>query len=481
MNPWNQRQVLGGTNDDGEVSVYAYFAPGGYEMIFGIIFAFSLAAPGAVLSTAFLPGFKLTLVGISLVLLAASASPGILHMTNVFDPYFIGNCTEQIQSVVNCSEMTFTLDSLNGDFVECVGLVQYFERAPVYCTPAYAAILPQMGLFQTLALTLQSDIVFYSDPEEYVDEFTAKLVVGGASCSGSRCKFAYARQLYGENIGFMIVGAILLMILGVGMATVMIYPTSWMVRVRRAIGASFKCGVKKQRDSNRSEEIEEMREVNDEREAVHAIMQPFLLMPEDVEANDVSTPTLEFSPSTNNREQLPPVVMHKLRKVFPPLGGAPEKVALKSLDLHVPNGQVLGLLGKNGAGKTTALKILAGMHDATSGIGLISGYDVHTELNSVYERLGNCPQFDCVWRDQSVQRHLEFYARLKGIENPAQAASDIANAVGLGAPEVYSRPSGNLSGGMRRRLSIAVSLIGSPNTLLLGEFFVFKWLQVVCT
>jgi len=161
--------------------------------------------------------------------------------------------------------------------------------------------------------------------------------------------------------------------------------------------------------------------------------------------------------------------MHKLRKVFPSLGGVPEKVALKSLDLHVPRGEVLGLLGKNGAGKTTALKILAGIHEGTSGIGLISGYDVETELDAVYERLGNCPQFDCVWKNQSVRRHLEFYARLKGIADPDQAALDIATAVGLGSPEVYSRESGALSGGMRRRLSIAVSLLGSPNTLLLDE------------
>ncbi|EED88010.1 predicted protein, partial [Thalassiosira pseudonana CCMP1335] len=145
------------------------------------------------------------------------------------------------------------------------------------------------------------------------------------------------------------------------------------------------------------------------------------------------------------------------------------KVALASLDLHVPRGEVLGLLGKNGAGKTTALKILAGMIEASGGLGLVSGYDVSTDLLSVYECLGNCPQFDCVWRNQSVQRHLEFYARLKGLANPIEAAREIATAVGLGADEVYSRPSGNLSGGMRRRLSIAISLLGSPNVLLLDE------------
>ena len=130
---------------------------------------------------------------------------------------------------------------------------------------------------------------------------------------------------------------------------------------------------------------------------------------------------------------------------------------------------MLGLLGKNGAGKTTALKILAGIHDSSGGIGLVSGYNVETERGHTYERLGNCPQFDCVWENQSVRRHLEFYARLKGIKTPAKAAKEIAEAVGLSAPEVYGRPSGNLSGGMRRRLSIAVSLIGSPNTLFLDE------------
>lgn len=160
--------------------------------------------------------------------------------------------------------------------------------------------------------------------------------------------------------------------------------------------------------------------------------------------------------------------MHKLRKVYKTFGGL-EKLALKDLDLHVPKGEVLGLLGKNGAGKTTALKILAGMHEASSGIGLVSGFDVDTELNSVYERLGNCPQFDCVWKDQSVQRHLEFYSRLKGIDDPKQASLDIASAVGLAAPDVYTRASGALSGGMRRRLSIAVSLLGSPDALLLDE------------
>lgn len=103
---------------------------------------------------------------------------------------------------------------------------------------------------------------------------------------------------------------------------------------------------------------------------------------------------------------------------------------------------------------------MAGIHDATSGLGLIEGLDCQTDRNQIYERLGNCPQFDCIWPNQSVRRHLEFFARLKGIDAPLDAAHEIAEAVGLGAPDVYDRRAGALSGGMRRRLSIAISLLG---------------------
>mmetsp|Transcript_2306 Transcript_2306/g.4967 ORF Transcript_2306/g.4967 Transcript_2306/m.4967 type:complete len:1771 (+) Transcript_2306:192-5504(+) len=467
VRPGYSEPVLSVFSEEESVSVYAYMAPGGYGMIFAIIVVFSLTVPGAVLSSAFLPGFKLTLVGVSLVVLAASVSPGIMDIANSQDPYFFGNCTEQIEIYDDCSNSDYSLDNVDSNFVECTGLRLAYPLT--YCTPAHVSILPQMGLFQSLALTFQSDIIFHSEPKEYAEQFVNKLAEEGAACSGNRCKFEYARQLFGKHIGFMLLGAVLLVILGVIVAKMTIFPSTWMVRVRHAIATTFNCRGGRKRDSSKSEEIEEMKEVDVERQHVQSLMQPVLAGPVGVEANESMPPILSYESRNAHQDQLPPVIMHKLRKVFPSLGGAPPKVALKSLDLHVPNGQVLGLLGKNGAGKTTALKILAGIHEASSGIGLISGYDVETERNRTYERLGNCPQFDCVWRNQSVQRHLEFYARLKGIENPTKAASDIATAVGLGAPEVYHRPSGNLSGGMRRRLSIGVSLIGSPSTLLLDE------------
>ncbi|KAL7536544.1 hypothetical protein ACHAXR_007230, partial [Thalassiosira sp. AJA248-18] len=209
--PFNRISVtegLTGTSDENEGFLYAHSASGGYGMVFGIIVIFSLT-----LSSAFLPGFKLSLVGVSLVLLASCASPGLLHLSYALDESFLGNCTEQIESHHNCSESLFTFDNVTGDFVDCVG---WFITNPlIYCTPAYAGILPQLGLFQTLALTLMSDIVFYSEPKEYAEEFVTKLVEGGAKCAGNRCNFEYARQLYGENLGYMFLGALLLLVLGV--------------------------------------------------------------------------------------------------------------------------------------------------------------------------------------------------------------------------------------------------------------------------
>ena len=465
--------VLAGSFKGNDVSVSAHIAPGSYGMVIGIIIFFSLTFPGAVLSSAFFPGTKISLLGVTLLLLVACASPAILNLMNSFDYEFTENCFGNLQHVID-SGSGITLDNAGSNFVEWVGWQVTDPNALILlCTPAYVSILPQIGLFNTLLLSLVSQVVISTEPEEYLDDFISQLKGRGASCSGSQCKLEFATQLYAKNIGFMFVGAILLSIIGLVMATLFIYPTSAMIRAKHFVGDLFNCRRNWQRwhYSENIEETEglcEMEEVIAERHYVHSIMQPYLEKPDDLEENESLTPRLSRTYIESNRNKLPPVVMHKLRKVFPPLGGAPEKVALASLDLHVPMGEVLGLLGKNGAGKTTALNILAGIHSASSGIGLISGYDVETELNSVCERLGNCPQFDCVWKDQSVQRHLEFYASLKGIDDP-NAAMDIANAVGLGAPEVYTRQSGALSGGMRRRLSIAVSLLGSPDTLLLDE------------
>jgi ABC-type glutathione transport system ATPase component len=256
-------------------------------------------------------------------------------------------------------------------------------------------------------------------------------------------------------------------------AFVLVFPVGPALKVRHAVKRVMEHLMCKSCSGPHSNEREqetdqEMEEVGEERAVVQGIISPFLSKTENSEGDKIF-PSINHSEIP--REEIPPVVMHKLRKVYPSLGGRPPKVALESLDLHVPKGQVLGLLGKNGAGKTTALKVLAGAHDSSGGVGLVAGYDCDVEKISVFERLGNCAQFDVVWKGRSVQRHLEFFAQLKGLPKAQlkEAARLVATAVGLGEEEVYQRAAGALSGGMRRRLSIAMALLGSPAVVILDE------------
>lgn len=465
-----------------EVTVSAHTGTGGYQFIFGIIVIFTLTAPGSVLSSAFLPGYKLPLMCISIILLAACAAPAILMTTQMVDPYFMTNCTDYTDSIINCTDefgyfpLSMSVSNISKNsahFTECVGW--RVSSPAIWCSSPAASLLPQFGLFQSLALTLVSNIVFTSEPNKgYAAEvFVPSLSAGGSSCSGNTCNFSFTRNMFGQSLGYMLLGGIILLVLGIGIVAVSVFPPRFMINLKRRIGCSFTCARKRNKGIDASvTEIKELNEVGEERAVVTSIMQSIVKQPmstEPVTSVTSNAPVLSYSSRNENKESLPPVLMHKLRKEYPSLGGAPAKVALVSLDLHVERGRVLGLLGKNGAGKTTALKILSGMQDSSGGIGLVAGFDVEAERLDVYKNLGNCPQFDCVWDNQSVRRHLEFYARLKGIENPAKVAKEMAVAVGLGEYDVYTRKAACLSGGMRRRLSIAVSLLGSPNVLFLDE------------
>ena len=177
----------------------------------------------------------------------------------------------------------------------------------------------------------------------------------------------------------------------------------------------------------------------------------------------------------------PAILLSMLRKHFPaPLtsasvanrlrGGGPAapKRAVDGVSLTVPYGETLGLLGPNGAGKTTLISMLVGGATATSGVAFIAGLDVENDLDRVWRTLGVCPQFDCVWPDLSVRHHLEFYARAKGIDavRLRAAVQKSAEKVGLDG-DSFGMAAGTLSGGQRRRLSIAIALLGDPDVVFL--------------
>lgn len=127
------------------------------------------------------------------------------------------------------------------------------------------------------------------------------------------------------------------------------------------------------------------------------------------------------------------------------------------------------MLGPNGAGKTTLLSILTGIHGSDSGDAYIAGSNVYTQLNEVYKKIGVCPQFDLLWDELTIEDHLLFYLRLKGVETSCEKSS-----VKKAAEEVFLTPHlkkkvKELSGGMKRRLSLSIALVGEPKVIFLDE------------
>ncbi|XP_030822434.1 phospholipid-transporting ATPase ABCA7 isoform X2 [Camarhynchus parvulus] len=143
--------------------------------------------------------------------------------------------------------------------------------------------------------------------------------------------------------------------------------------------------------------------------------------------------------------------------------------AVDRLCVAIPPGECFGLLGVNGAGKTSTFKMLTGDTEVTLGEAWLKGYSVLTDLQSVHQHMGYCPQFDAITDLLTGREHLEFYSRLRGIpeeETPRVAQWGIT-ALGL-APHA-DRPAGKYSGGNKRKLSTAIALLGCPPVVFLDE------------
>jgi ABC-type multidrug transport system ATPase subunit len=165
------------------------------------------------------------------------------------------------------------------------------------------------------------------------------------------------------------------------------------------------------------------------------------------------------------------VVIDGLHKTYG--GGGPAAVAaVAGVSLGVRGGEVLGLLGPNGAGKTSLAAVLTGRLPATAGDAWLAGARI-TAGGAAAARargaLGVCPQHDVLWGSLTPRQHMAFYGRLKGLRGPAlrTAAAEALAAAGLAA--AADEPAGTLSGGMRRRVSVAAALLGGPVACLLDE------------
>jgi len=119
--------------------------------------------------------------------------------------------------------------------------------------------------------------------------------------------------------------------------------------------------------------------------------------------------------------------------------------------------------------KTTTISILTGLFPPTSGMAMVGGFNITTEMDLVHRVMSVCPQFDTLWGDLTSREHLLFYARLKGVPSNEidENVSTTLRSIGL---EVFeTRKVIELSGGMRRRLSLGIALVGNPRIIFLDE------------
>lgn len=143
--------------------------------------------------------------------------------------------------------------------------------------------------------------------------------------------------------------------------------------------------------------------------------------------------------------------------------------ALKDVDLEIRKGELLGLLGPNGAGKTTMIGIISGILEQTNGEFFSNGINSKLNRENIRTFTNVCPQFDILWGELTVKHHIEMVCKIKGISNSdiPSLAKTILSIVNL-SHTLNDRIS-SLSGGMKRRISIALATIGNPRILIFDE------------
>jgi ATP-binding cassette, subfamily A (ABC1), member 3 len=146
-----------------------------------------------------------------------------------------------------------------------------------------------------------------------------------------------------------------------------------------------------------------------------------------------------------------------------------DKKAVNGIVFGMRSGEVFSLLGHNGAGKTTTINMLCGMYEATAGDATVFGRSIRTDMATIRQSIGFCPQHDVLYPELTVWEHLEFYGRIKGVvEDKLQ--SEVAHRigqVGLGGKE--HNTGDKLSGGMKRKLSLAIAYLGNSSFVVLDE------------
>ncbi|MEU9831658.1 ABC transporter ATP-binding protein [Streptosporangium sp. NPDC048047] len=165
--------------------------------------------------------------------------------------------------------------------------------------------------------------------------------------------------------------------------------------------------------------------------------------------------------TTQTTQQAPAIRVRGLEKSYGELR------VLRGVDFTVARGSIFALLGSNGAGKTTAVKILSTLLRADAGTALVNGFDVATRAADVRESISLTGQFAAVDEILTGRENLVLVARLRHVRNPGEVADDLLERFSL--TDAGGRKASTYSGGMRRRLDIAMSLVGNPPVIFLDE------------
>ncbi len=163
----------------------------------------------------------------------------------------------------------------------------------------------------------------------------------------------------------------------------------------------------------------------------------------------------------------PAVALEHVVKTFPSPGGA--VVALSELTASFTAGRIIGVVGPDGAGKTTLMRLLAGLLRPDSGRVLIDGFDTASELEAIQARVGYMPERFGLYEDLSVAENLRLYAALHGLDRKARRRRFERLLAFSGLHPFTDRLAGRLSGGMKQKLGLACTLMGEPRLLLLDE------------
>jgi ABC-2 type transport system ATP-binding protein len=159
----------------------------------------------------------------------------------------------------------------------------------------------------------------------------------------------------------------------------------------------------------------------------------------------------------------PAIIVSALSKRFG------EVRAVDQLSFDVNPGEIFGLVGPDGAGKTTAMRMLAGVLDADSGSATVAGYDVVRDPEGAKHHLSYMSQRFGLYEDLTVDENIRFYADLFGVTRKKREprAAELLAAAGLS--DFRRRMAGNLSGGMKQKLGLVCALIHTPKVILLDE------------